>query len=438
MRMVFNKITLSFPEENEILFLKKYFADSIIQFRLAFLMVTILYGAFGYLDSIVVPEYANLFYIIRFYIVVPLLSFVILLSFTRFFSKIWQILLLISFIVAGGGISVMTMLVPENYAYYAGMMLIFSAGYFFIKLRFFLASIAGWTTLLIFNIGAVFYADAGSMILISNNFFFVSANLIGMFAAYNIEYFARRDFFMNQELDRQKVVLEEVNKNLEIRTKEIEQLSYIASHDLQEPLRTLTSFAQLIKEEYAGKLDAEGDKYIDFIYNSAGRMKEMVTGLAEYSYLGKASSKVSVDCNEIVKEALADLFDSIKTSHARISAQELPTIRGYQTEMRLLFQNLVINAIKFQKKGMVPEITISAEMRKKEWLFSVKDNGIGIDEKNKDKIFVIFRRMHNHSEYKGTGIGLAHCKKIVEMHGGKIWVESSPGAGSTFLFTIPK
>ena len=247
--MDYNKATLAFPEKNETRFLEKYYTDSLIQFRIAFLLVTILYAAFGYLDSRMVPEYAKLFLIIRYYFVVPLLSVVLLLSFTNFFRKVWQVLLFISFIVAGVGISIMTMLAPDNYSYYAGMMLIFSAGYFFIKLRFFLATIAGWTTLLIFNIGAVFYAHAPSMILINNNFFFISANLIGMFAAYNIEYFARRDFYLNQELDRQKTTVEDVNKNLEKivdeRTKDLIE----SKNKAEKSDRLKTAFMQNISHE---------------------------------------------------------------------------------------------------------------------------------------------------------------------------------------------
>ncbi len=223
--MVYNKITLAFPKENEVLFLKKYYTDSIIQFRIAFVFVTLLYSAFGFLDLRLVPEYANTFLAIRFYFVVPLLIVVLILSFTPIFHKVWQTLMLVSFVVAGTGIGVMTMLLPENYFYYAGMMLVFSAGYFFIKLRFFKATIAGWTTLLIFNLGSILYSDTTGLILLSFNFFFISANLIGMFAAYYIEYYARRDFYQKQELDSQKDTVDQININLEKivaeRTKEL-------------------------------------------------------------------------------------------------------------------------------------------------------------------------------------------------------------------------
>ncbi len=213
--MIYNRITLAFPEKEEKLFLNRYFFDSLIQVRVSFALVIFLYGIFGYLDSILIPEYAKTFHIIRYLFVVPTLTVVFLVSFTKVFQKIWQVLLFISLIVGGAGIAIMIMLVPENYAYFAGLMLIFSAGYFFIKLRFFLASIAGWVILVIYNSGAIFYAHSTGSALISTNFFFISANIIGMFAAYNIEYYARRNFFLNYELDKEKLLVESINKNLE-------------------------------------------------------------------------------------------------------------------------------------------------------------------------------------------------------------------------------
>ncbi len=229
-----------------------------------------------------------------------------------------------------------------------------------------------------------------------------------------------------------------MNKELTFHLSELEQFSYVSNHDLQEPLRTINQFILLFNEKYAGTLDEEGEKYIEFISKSAARMSSLVKDLLDYSLLGKEGAKTLVDCNKIVEAVLNDLDDTIKGSSAKLIVQDLPTINGYETELRLLFQNLIENAIKYQKPDMVPEINISAESHGGEWLFSIKDNGIGFDKKHYEKIFIIFKRLHKRSEYHGTGIGLAHCKKIVEMHGGRIWVESTSGAGSTFMFTIPK
>jgi signal transduction histidine kinase len=227
------------------------------------------------------------------------------------------------------------------------------------------------------------------------------------------------------------------NKELVFRLSEIEQLTYIAAHDLQEPLLTLTNFTNLLKEEYAEKLEDEGNQYIGFISRSAGRMKELVRGMLDYSLLGKEAELTIVDCNTIIGEVQADLAASIGACNASISVQLLPTINCYPTEMRLLFQNLVNNAIKFRRAEVLPAIKISVEPFETGWKFTIADNGIGIEKKNLEKVFAIFKRLHNRSEYEGTGIGLAHCKKIVELHRGKIWVESVPEKGSRFIFTIP-
>jgi len=211
----YNKLTLAFHDVEEELFLKKYFYDSLFQFRLSFIIVMFLYGIFGYLDLIMFPEHTKLFHVIRFVFVIPVLATILLLSFTKAFWKIWQVLMFIGLIIGGLGICIMIIVVPENYTYYSGMMLIFSAGYFFVKLRFFLASIGGWLILLLYNLGVVFYAHLPSIEIINTNFFFVSSNIIGMLASYNIEYSARRNFFLNFQLDAEKLRVEDSNKDLE-------------------------------------------------------------------------------------------------------------------------------------------------------------------------------------------------------------------------------
>ena len=243
--------------------------------------------------------------------------------------------------------------------------------------------------------------------------------------------------FQNEQKGMRADELISINRELSFSLDELNQFAYINNHDLQEPLRTLTYFTQLLHDDYGDKLDEDGHRYIEFIHNSAVRMSKMVRDLFEYSILGKESVRSLIDCNKVVNAVLLDLDDSIKASQAKITLEKLPTIVGFETELRLLFQNLIANAIKFHNKDEIPEIIISAGSSEKKWIFSIKDNGIGIDEKHNNKIFIIFQRLHNRDKFEGTGIGLAHCKKIVEMHGGKIWVESTPGSGSNFLFTIP-
>jgi light-regulated signal transduction histidine kinase (bacteriophytochrome) len=220
--------------------------------------------------------------------------------------------------------------------------------------------------------------------------------------------------------------------------KELEQFVYVASHDLQEPLRTISNFAGLFEEEYSDKLDEDTNTYLQFIVNATSRMQNLIKDLLDFSRIGRKIVFQIVDCNKVLSEVTAEMGSSIKESNAKITYPELPSLKGNEIELKQLFQNLISNAIKFRKKDVPPEIEITAEEKESEYLFSVKDNGIGFEEEYKEKIFIIFQRLHNATEYPGTGIGLATCKKIVTQHNGKIWVESKLGEGSIFYFTISK
>lgn len=229
------------------------------------------------------------------------------------------------------------------------------------------------------------------------------------------------------------------NKNAELvrMNNELEQFAFIASHDLQEPLKTISSFTERIKKEYNGKFDETYAQYSNFIFKSVDRMKLLIGGLLEYSCIGKRNKPSLIDCNTICYQAIADLYASINECNAEIDINELPVLNGYEFELNQLFKNLISNALKFRKKDIVPKIEIKAKKQSKSWLFSIKDNGIGIDEKDFEQIFLIFQRLHNRADYEGTGIGLAHCRKIIELHGGEIWLESELNNGTTFYFTIP-
>ncbi|MCW3090567.1 MAG: sensory transduction histidine kinase [Ferruginibacter sp.] len=243
---------------------------------------------------------------------------------------------------------------------------------------------------------------------------------------------------MDQELIRiSGENLDLTNRELKRKNTELQQFAYVASHDLQEPLRTMASFVQLLKQQYEGKLDGKADKYLNFISDSSNRMKVLINDLLDYSRIGSKNEMEIVDCNKILQVVIADLHTAITDSSAEINWKPLPVIKGYPTEIKQLFQNLVINAIKFRKKATIPRINISAERNDDRWTFAFSDNGIGIDKSHSERIFIIFQRLHTRSEYQGSGIGLSHCKKIVELHHGKIWVDSVKGEGSTFYFTIP-
>jgi PAS domain S-box-containing protein len=244
-----------------------------------------------------------------------------------------------------------------------------------------------------------------------------------------------RDITLRKEKEAQ---VELQNKMLQSKNSELEQFTYITSHDLQEPVLSLISFSELLFEEYAERLDDEAKLYIEFINKSAYRMRALIKGLMEYARIGKKEDFTAIDCNAIISDVLSDLSEKISNAKAVIEVQTLPNIKGQSTYIRLLFQNLISNAIKFVNPDVQPIIRISCSETLKEWKFSVEDNGIGIDQKHIDQIFIIFKRLNNDTLYKGYGIGLAHCKKIVDLHHGEIHVNSIVAKGSTFSFTISK
>ena len=248
---------------------------------------------------------------------------------------------------------------------------------------------------------------------------------------------AEEEHKARMEAERARQETEQAYQELEGKNKELEQFAYVASHDLQEPLRTTSSFTELLQDQYKGKLDEKADKYLTFIRQSSDRMKVLIKDLLDYSRIGGKKEKERVDCNVILQQVIADLDVVIKETSTEIDSGTLPIFNGYPTEMKLLFQNLIINAIKFRKKEIAPQIKIDVVRSNGHWEFMCNDNGIGISQEHSERIFIIFQRLHTRNEYEGSGIGLAHCKKIVELHGGKIWTESVPGKGSTFRFTIP-
>lgn len=241
-----------------------------------------------------------------------------------------------------------------------------------------------------------------------------------------------------EDYSLEKIAIEKMNSKLTSSNKEIEQFAYIASHDLQEPLRTISNYANLFQKQYKGKLDKDADKYLDIINKATGRMQTLIRDLLDYSRIGQDKKNTDIDCNLLLKDILNDMAIGIAENNATVNIGELPIVNGYLSGLKSLFQNLISNAIKFRKSDVNPMVTISAKTKGRVWVFEIKDNGIGIDKAFYDKLFIIFQRLHNKTEYPGTGIGLAHCNKIVELHGGKIWVESEPGKGSAFYFTIPK
>ncbi|KAA1243261.1 ATP-binding protein [Aquimarina sp. RZ0] len=261
-------------------------------------------------------------------------------------------------------------------------------------------------------------------------------------------------FLIYREYTYKKRVQEELKKKeekiyqqsliLKAQNKELEQFRYITSHDLQEPLNTISSFIDLLSEDYGSSFDETGKESLSFIRDASRRMKKLFNALLEYSRLGKTKERSTVNITNVLATLQNDFENILERTNTKIIVGALPIVKGVEVELRLLLQHLISNAIKFTKDGVIPEVTITAIRRNSRgnglpefYEFSVKDNGIGIPEMHKERIFLIFQRLHSTDTYQGIGMGLSYCKKIVESHGGNIWLESKENEGTTFYFTIP-
>ena len=258
------------------------------------------------------------------------------------------------------------------------------------------------------------------------------------------------------ERRRAEAALQEANETLERRVAErtealrataeelsrsnqdLEQFAYVASHDLQEPLRMVAGYVELLKERYQGQLDDKADTYIAYAVDGAERMSGLIRALLAYSRVNTRGEEFHPwSPQNALDFALRSLASAVQDSGAAITHDPLPIVRADKTQLGQLFQNLIGNAIKFRCPNQPPQIHISVSREEGHWLFSVRDNGIGFKQEYEDKLFLVFQRLHSRGKYPGTGIGLAICKRIVERHGGRIWAASTPGQGSTFSFTIP-
>lgn len=244
-----------------------------------------------------------------------------------------------------------------------------------------------------------------------------------------------------EDITRRKVAeqsLVERSEALERSNRELEQFAYVSSHDLQEPLRMVSSYVQLLAQRYKGKLGTDADDFITYAVEGSTRMRKLINGLLAYSRLSTGDKDFEpADCEVVFTEVLTNLEAAIEESGAMVTHDSLPTVMADNRQLVQLFQNLIGNAIKFHGEDP-PHVHVSVKRNGNEWVFSTRDNGIGIDPEYADRIFVIFQRLHGREAYPGTGIGLAICKKVVDRHGGRMWVESQPGEGSTFYFSLPE
>ena len=286
------------------------------------------------------------------------------------------------------------------------------------------------------------YPETGEWIAVSINLIFVSF----LFAALIPRLFNGLQQTIDNEkqlkavLDEQQQRLQQALGMLEQKNKELEQFAYVASHDLKEPLRMVTSFIGLLQNKYGSGFDEKANTYMGFALDGSRRMQRMIDDLLELSRTARlGTAEEQVNFGDLLEETKQNIYWLIKENHAEIIVKtRLPVLTVYRADIGRLLQNLLSNAIKFRKKEINPRVEISVTERENEWLFSIKDNGIGIADEKFEKIFDIFTRLHSQQDYEGSGIGLAVCKKVVEHHGGSIWVTSEENKGSTFYFTIKK
>jgi light-regulated signal transduction histidine kinase (bacteriophytochrome) len=241
-----------------------------------------------------------------------------------------------------------------------------------------------------------------------------------------------------EELERANAELAETTARLERSNEELQRFATVASHDLREPLRVVSGFADLLARRYGDQLGTDGKRFVEAITGGVKRMDEMISDLLAYARAGRADQPLEpVDANEVVADVLAALERAIEDAHAEVEVETLPMVNGNAAALRQLFQNLIANAIKFVDDG-APRVRIWAAEVPDGWRFTVRDNGIGIDPDHAERIFGMFTRLHGSEGYPGTGVGLAVCQRIVDVHGGRIWVEPAPGGGSQFMFTIAR
>lgn len=456
-----HRFTLSFKPDLEKEYRDQYFSKSIKTFWIVAAMVMFLYGAFFVLDIIVVPQYSMLFFKIRLIVMIQFLLIVFVSSFFKFFKDVWQELVFVSFIITGFGINLMLTFAPENFMYSMGLMLIFSAGFYSIKLRFIYATIAGLITILTYNISAIYFTTANPTIIVLNNFFFISANLIGMFASYNAEYLSRKEFYLNKLLEQKKEELETWNKNLEKivneRTHELRHAKEMAeqsdrlksaflanmSHEIRTPMNGILGYAQLIPEaqnaeelqEFLAIIDENG-KHLLKLINDIIDLSKIEAGMFQFE-LADVSLNTLID--EVVQ--LCSMNEKVKSGVVEVISKkglddQKDIIIVDTTRLKQILINLTVNAFKFTQKGSV-EVAYAIE---NEFIrFSVKDSGIGIAESQQKAIFERFMQItvdHKPKE-TGTGLGLSISKALIKQMGGTIGVNSEPGHGSEFYFTIP-
>lgn len=242
----------------------------------------------------------------------------------------------------------------------------------------------------------------------------------------------------SQEFSRELSFRQQAMQELTRSNQELQQFAYVASHDLQSPLKTIENYLSLLEHEHGAEISPDARRIIGVSRSAAGRMRTLIYDLLEFSRVGSDSEWSQIDLNVVLDEIVDELQEEISQNEATVKVAKLPTLMGHPTDMKQLFQNLISNSLKYRRTDVKPVIKIWGEDQPESYLIAVNDNGIGIEKQYFDRIFQLFQRLHGRNQYPGTGIGLATCKKIIDLYGGEIWLDSEPGEGSTFYLTIPK
>ena len=478
-----NPITLNFPDEREKEYREYYYTRSYKTTRVAYLILAFIYAFFGYLDSIVATEYFQLFITIRIIVVVLLMS-VFIYSYSNKFKEYWQILIFISYFIGAVGIIIMLVLVPEVVVYSSGLILVFLAGSVLIKLRFFAVAVANWIVIVLYIIAALIW-NVDYSIVISNCFFFISANLIAMFAAYRTEIFDRKNFELYIQIAKTNTQIEQANKNLEekveertkllnFKNRELEkEVKYRAlveteliaakekaeesdrlksafltnmSHEIRTPMNGILGFTSLLK--VPGLSGKEQEKFIDIIEKSGNRMLSTLNDIIDISKIeaGQVDVIISdINLNKQLDELFEFFLPEAKKKNIQLSVRKkVPDQQTYfksdEEKLNSVLTNIIKNAIKYTHEGSIEfGYSINEKGEKNELEFYVNDTGIGIPAERQNAVFNRFEQadIEDRKVYEGSGLGLAISKAYVEMLGGKIWMESEEGVGSQFYFTIP-
>jgi signal transduction histidine kinase len=319
---------------------------------------------------------------------------------------------------------------PNKYAYFPSIINLLICGLIAVLIPF---DILPWNESEYHN-QVHWIASCSNLIFLS----FLSSALIPLVFK-GLEKTLKQEQALRIELNYQNQILETTLDELKNKNSDLEVFAFSASHDLQEPLRMITGFLNQLQKKYSDQLDSKAHQYIFFAVDGAKRMRQIIMDLLEYSRVGRFNGEMEwIDCAELINEMESLNKELISEKSVTISTNNLPKIYGHRTPLHQVFQNLINNAIKYGKNSIPPKIHIEGVDSEHEWSFSIKDNGIGINTEYFEKIFVIFQRLHGKNEYEGSGMGLSIVKKIIENLGGRIWVESEPEKGSTFIFTIPK